>query len=286
VKREPLLERLPRSVFVWTGLLVLFASFALLAGPPVALAYALGLDRDRRVAARLGQAGFRGFLAWCSWVGLARVRGRVPRARARGFVIVSNHESSLDTCLVLAFAPRPTRLVSKAANRRIPIVGLAAWASGILFLPEERALGAGDGAPSVIGEAVSAIESGVSVAFFAEGSRSRGRGVRRFRKGAFEVAVATGAEVLPAVIVGSGEFMPPGGVVPLGPYRITVELLPPRRIEGDPDAFRRALRAEIAARHAAILAEPFHAPTRRERATMPISPPDVESVARTFTTAP
>jgi 1-acyl-sn-glycerol-3-phosphate acyltransferase len=277
VKPEGLLPRLPRSVFVWVSLLGLFASFAVFAAPVVFVLVALGLDPDRRWTTRVGQAGFRGLLTWCTWIGLARVRGERPR---RGtFVVASNHESSLDTCLALAFAPRPTRLVSKAANRRLPIVGPAAWASGVLFLSEEPG--------ALLDEAIRSVQRGVSVAFFAEGSRSRGRGVRRYRKGAFEVAAATGAPVLPVVIVGSGEFMPPGWPGPLGPYRITVEFLPARRVEGDPTAFARALRAEVAARHAAILAEPFHAPTRTERATMPISSPEgVESLERAETTAP
>ncbi|MEZ0227917.1 MAG: lysophospholipid acyltransferase family protein, partial [Planctomycetota bacterium] len=108
----------------------------------------------------------------------------------------------------------------------------------------------------------------------------------RFKKGAFEVAAATGAPVLPLVIVGSGVFMPPGGVVPLGPYRITLEFLPPRRIEGDVDEFRRKLRDEIAARHSAILAEPFHAPTRAEMVNVPTSDPAEESLERTVTRSP
>lgn len=284
MKVESLAERLPRSVYVWLGLLTLFAGFAVFVGPLVALLVALGLDPERRYSTRMGQWGFKGFLTCCACVGLARVRGNVPRSGP--FVVVSNHESGVDTCLVLAFSPRPTRLVSKAANRRLPIVGLAAWASGVLFLPEERTLSASDDAAPIIEEAVRVVRRGVSVAFFPEGSRSRGRGVRRFRKGAFEVAAATGAPVLPMVIVGSGAFMPPGRPGPLGPYRLTVEFLPARRVEGDVDEFRRALRHEVAARHAAILAEPFHAPTRAEIAMIPISEPAAESRARTFTTSP
>ncbi len=293
MKPETFLEKLPRSVYVHLGLLALFAGYAFLFGPFVLLFVLLGFDPERRHTARLGQFGFRGFLTWCVWMTQERVRGHIPKEGSRdsAYVIVSNHESSLDTCLSLAFAPRPARLVSKQSNRRIPIIGLAAWASGILFLPEpaladDREVGTIGDVGATIEEAVRCIERGVSVIFFAEGSRARGKGIRRFKKGAFEVAAATGAPILPMVIVGSGVFMPVGGVVPLGPYRITIEFLAPRRIEGDVDEFRRKLRQEIAARHAEILAEPFHAPTRAEIASVPTSAPAEESLERTVTTSP
>jgi 1-acyl-sn-glycerol-3-phosphate acyltransferase len=273
MRRESFSDKLPRSVFVWYSLLFQFTIWAFVVAPCMAVLVALGLDPERRRSAWIAHQGFRAYLAWATLIGVARLRGPVPKGGP--FIVVSNHESGLDTCLVLAFAPPPVRLVSKAANRRVPIVGLAAWGSGIIFLPEERGLEASGLGP--LEEARRTLERGVSVAFFVEGSRSRGRGVRRFRRGAFELAAATGVPVLPMVIVGSGEFMPPGGPQPLGPYCITAELLAPRRVEGDVDEFRRSLRAEIAARHAAILAEPFHAPTRSERTIVPTGEPLLES---------
>jgi 1-acyl-sn-glycerol-3-phosphate acyltransferase len=277
VKPETRWDKLPRTVYVWTGLLVLFVGFAVLFAPWLLLLHALGLDPARKLAARVTAAGFRGFLVWTTWVGVARVRGF--EGLEGPFVVAANHESNLDICLVMAYSPRPTRLVAKAALRRVPVVGAAVLGSGSIFTEDDPHLttaGVGDDTP-VLDEGIRAIERGCSVAFFPEGTRSRGRGVRRFRKGAFELAAATGAPILPVVIVGSGEFMPAGGVLPLGPFCITVEALSPRRVTGDPDAFRRALRHEIAAAHARILAEPFHAPTRRERSTVPTLPAAVAS---------
>ncbi|HZU99710.1 MAG TPA: lysophospholipid acyltransferase family protein [Planctomycetota bacterium] len=272
MRRETSLEKLPRTVFVWASLLLAFMAFGVFLTPVVLLLALLGLDPERRVSARIARAAFRAYIVWGTVIGKARIRGHVPR---RGpFVVVSNHESGFDTFLVIALSPPPTRIVSKAANRRVPVVGLAAWASAALFLRDERGLETGGLGP--LEEARQLIERGVSVAFFVEGSRSRGRGVRRFRRGAFELAAATGVPVLPIVIAGSGEFMPPG-VGPLGPLRVTMEVLPPRRVLGDVDEFRKALRAEIAARHAAILAEPHHAVTRSERSIVPTEEPALES---------
>jgi 1-acyl-sn-glycerol-3-phosphate acyltransferase len=282
VRRESFLERVPRSAFIWTSLLLFFAAFGLVLGPVLALLGVLGLDRGRALSARMAQDGFRGFLAWCGVVSYPRFRGRIPRGGP--FVVVSNHASGMDTCCVLAFSPKPLRLVAKYGLWEVPLVGFAVWASGAIFLREERAIGSLD-ASSVLEEPIRAIRSGISVAFFPEGTRARGRGIRRFRAGAFEVAAATGAPVLPIVIVGTGEFMPAPGVHPLGPYRVTVEILEPRRVEGDLDAFRRSVRDEVAARHAAILAEPFHAPTRADMTTVPTSPEEQESRERSLTSA-
>ena len=282
MRRESFLERLPRSVYIWTSLLLLFAAFALLLGPVFMVLGLCGLDRGRAFSARAAQMGFHGLLAWCGLVSYPRVRGHVPRGGP--FVVVSNHASGMDTCCVMAFSPKPLRQVAKYGLWEVPLVGLAVWASGAIFLREERAIGSLD-ATSVLEEPIRAIRAGTSVAFFPEGTRARGRGIRRFRAGAFEVAAATGVPVLPIVIVGSGEFMPAPGVHPLGPYRVTVEILAPRRVEGDLDTFRRSLRDEVAARYAAILAEPFHAPTRAEMTKVPTSPEALESRERSLTPA-
>jgi 1-acyl-sn-glycerol-3-phosphate acyltransferase len=269
-RRESVLDKLPRSVHVWLGLLALFTTFAFGIGPFLALYQALGGDPDRRLAATITSWGFRGFLNWTLVTGFPRMRGLEHVRGAGPFVVVANHESDLDVCLVSAFSPRPTRLVSKAANKRVPLVAQAATAAGCLF--------AGGEEHSFLADATGAVRAGVSVAFFPEGTRSRGRGIRRFHKGAFEVAAETGAPILPLVIVGSGVFMPAGGINLLGPFRVTLEALAPRRIEGDRDEFRRALRSEMAAAHARILAEPFHEPSRRERSTIPAASPEaVES---------
>jgi 1-acyl-sn-glycerol-3-phosphate acyltransferase len=251
VIRESALARVPRSLWVWSGLAITFLGFILFWAPQLLLLRALGGDPERTFAAWFAASGLRAFLAWNAGIGRTRVRG-ARRLRGRGpFVVVSNHESYLDSAILMAHLPLPLRLVSKAEIRAIPVLGAVAEVAGVIFAKR----GDEDDAPaSVVADAARAVRGGASVAFFPEGTRSRGRGILRFRKGAFEVARLTGVPVLPVVLVGTGAFMPPGSWL-LGRFDVTLEVLAPRPVEGDDLSFRQGLREEMVRAQGRILAE-------------------------------
>ncbi|MDF1614719.1 lysophospholipid acyltransferase family protein [Desulfurivibrio dismutans] len=70
------------------------------------------------------------------------------------------------------------------------------------------------------------LAAGSSIIVWPEGHRSRTGKMRRFRKGAFQLAVATGRPVVPVCILGSGRVLPPGSLF-FNPGRIKVVILPP-----------------------------------------------------------
>ncbi|MDZ7642325.1 MAG: lysophospholipid acyltransferase family protein [Desulfurivibrio sp.] len=70
------------------------------------------------------------------------------------------------------------------------------------------------------------LAAGSSIIVWPEGHRSRTGKMKRFRKGAFELAVAAGRPVVPVCILGSGRVLPPGYLL-FNPGRIRVVILPP-----------------------------------------------------------
>jgi 1-acyl-sn-glycerol-3-phosphate acyltransferase len=76
---------------------------------------------------------------------------------------------------------------------------------------------------------------GESLAFFPEGTFHDEPGLRRFRGGAFAVAVKTEAPLVPAVIHGSRHALPASRLLPR-PRRLRVQLLEPIATAGQTPA--------------------------------------------------
>jgi 1-acyl-sn-glycerol-3-phosphate acyltransferase len=82
------------------------------------------------------------------------------------------------------------------------------------------------------------------VVVFAEGGLTAGHEEARFKTGAFVLAIDSKAAVVPVAITGAGSVLPKGGLLGVGPGRVTVELLPPIPTDGLTRADRKVLRTE------------------------------------------
>jgi 1-acyl-sn-glycerol-3-phosphate acyltransferase len=76
------------------------------------------------------------------------------------------------------------------------------------------------------------LDSGCSLIIWPEGHRSRTGRMGRFKKGAFQLALATGRQIVPVCIIGSQQILPPGRIL-LSPGRIKIILLPAIEPVGD-----------------------------------------------------
>lgn len=120
-----------------------------------------------------------------------RIEGEHWRRAARGRLIVANHPSFLDAIAILAALP-DANCVVKQRLRHHP-----------LFAPFVRA-GAYLGKPAdpvaVIEQCRHAHERGEPILIFPEGTRTRPGDLPRFRRGAAQIALRAGIEILPATI--------------------------------------------------------------------------------------
>ncbi|WP_394848487.1 1-acyl-sn-glycerol-3-phosphate acyltransferase [Pendulispora brunnea] len=126
-----------------------------------------------------------------------------PDISSKAYVVVANHESEADPFL-LACLPWEMRWVVKEELFKIPVVG---WA---MNLAGEIPLRRGDG-PSVramLTECERAIAVGMSVMIFPEGTLTKNRDHLAFRDGAFDLAIRTGAPVLPVAVSGTDAMLP------------------------------------------------------------------------------
>jgi 1-acyl-sn-glycerol-3-phosphate acyltransferase len=121
----------------------------------------------------------------------------------RGYVVVANHESQADPFL-LSFLPWDMRWVAKQSLFEQPLSGWAMRLGGDIRLRR----GEGDSVRACLAQCEEAIRGGISVMMFPEGSRSEGGALMPFKNGAFDLAIRTGAPILPVALAGTRAMRP------------------------------------------------------------------------------
>ncbi len=115
-------------------------------------------------------------------------------ALKRSCVIVANHQSNLDLFVLGGIVPRRTVSVGKKSLKWIPLFGQAYWLAGNILVDRGSPRSAKQ-AMRVTTEALT--ERDTSIWIFPEGTRSLGRGLQPFKKGAFQMAIAAGVPIVP-----------------------------------------------------------------------------------------
>jgi 1-acyl-sn-glycerol-3-phosphate acyltransferase len=193
----------PRPVAVLWGCYcaLCFTLLSLVAVVPVLLAPTLGL---RRAGARWAARSFFRI------AGLpVSVRG-LERLPPGACVVVANHSSYVDGPLLFAALPPRFGFVIKKEVATIPFAGFLLHRLGHEFVDRfNRHQGAKD-----TRRLLRAAERGDALTFFPEGTFDVERGIRRFQPGAFVTAVRSGLPVVPVVIRGARDVLPPHALLP------------------------------------------------------------------------
>jgi 1-acyl-sn-glycerol-3-phosphate acyltransferase len=166
--------------------LVLLLIVSLLAGLAVGLARLLLLPFGRRAFGLSLRWATRVQQVWAKLLMLVlgvRVR-RPPGRPPSGCMIASNHLGYIDVPVLASVLP--CRLVSKAEVRQWPLMGVLAQLAHVLFLDRGRKREV-----LAVGTAIrETLEAGVTVAFFPEGTSTRGERVAPFHPGLLEPAAS------------------------------------------------------------------------------------------------
>jgi 1-acyl-sn-glycerol-3-phosphate acyltransferase len=134
------------------------------------------------------------------------IRGRT----ARHVLLVSNHASYLDPFVLVAALPFDFLFVVKREAASWPIIGALIRKCGYLTVSRTDASQAASDSQSI----VRALENGLPVQVFPEGTFTRATGLRPFHLGAFKVAVETGCPILPVTLRGVRDVLRDGTWLP------------------------------------------------------------------------
>jgi 1-acyl-sn-glycerol-3-phosphate acyltransferase len=141
------------------------------------------------------------------------------------YIFLSNHISNLDPPILLPLIPGMTSVFLKRSLMKIPLLGKAMEMGK--FVPVSRANSREDAQRSVEA-AADALNSGLHITVFPEGTRSPDGRLLPFKKGAFFLAEGTGAPIIPVVISGTERMMPKGSPR-ITPGEAYIRFLPPIR---------------------------------------------------------
>ncbi|MBU0480814.1 MAG: 1-acyl-sn-glycerol-3-phosphate acyltransferase [Proteobacteria bacterium] len=130
-------------------------------------------------------------------------------------IFVPNHCSSVDPYL-FGMLPLDNAFVTSWPFR-IPLYNFFMHLSGYI--------NSNKGWKHVLERGSELLGSGCSLIIWPEGHRSRDGKLRRFKNGAFQLALSTGRPVVPVCVIGSRQMLPPGSRF-LTPARIRMILLP------------------------------------------------------------
>ena len=182
------------------------------------------VTRQRRLPLRMAARCWAPGLLWGSGAKLV-VRGVDRVDWTRPHVVVANHQSMMDICVLFRAIPVPLQFLLKQELSRLPLVGAYAKAMGMIFVERSSAREA----TKRMREAAQLVKAGATLCVFPEGTRSQDGEVLPFKSGAFQIALDSGADVVPVAIEGSGKVLSLGGLFRVRPGTITVTIGTPLR---------------------------------------------------------
>jgi 1-acyl-sn-glycerol-3-phosphate acyltransferase len=134
-----------------------------------------------------------------------RVAGTEKLSPQATYVFCANHQSHMDTPILIAAVPFHFRFTAKKELFRIPFLGWHLRRSG--HVPVDR--GNPHAALRAIRDARGKLCAGVSLAFFPEGGTSLDGSIKPFKAGGFLLATQAGAFIVPVTIRGSRDVLAP-----------------------------------------------------------------------------
>jgi 1-acyl-sn-glycerol-3-phosphate acyltransferase len=137
---------------------------------------------------------------------------------ARTSIFICNHVNLFDPFVIYSAIPQFVRGFELESHFRIPIYGWLMGRFGNVPVPD---MPSREGLEIMTERAKKALDSGISLIAFAEGSRTRDGHVQEFKKGTFSMAQKFGVPIVPMSIVGSFQFFRTGRWM-LHPAKITV----------------------------------------------------------------
>jgi len=134
------------------------------------------------------------------------IRGLPSIDRQKTYIFVPNHLSFFDIFSLLAYLTVDFKFILKKELMRIPVLGWSIKRAGYISINRSSPAKA----RRTFKRAVDRIKSGTSLVMFAEGTRGYDGHLQPLKRGAFQLAVASGVPVVPVAIKGTKEIMPKG----------------------------------------------------------------------------
>jgi 1-acyl-sn-glycerol-3-phosphate acyltransferase len=235
-----------RSVVLWIASILHFF-------PACSLLVLLGIFVDPRKNDRPQRILFRNVLRVAgAGFEVRRAPGFDP---TRASIFVCNHVNLFDAFVIYSAIPQFVRGWELESHFKVPAYGWMMKRFGNIPVPNSASL---SDLKKLIQRTRAALDDGVSIIVFAEGSRTQDGRVGSFRRGVFNLLPQLGHPIVPMSIVGSFQFKRKGSWL-LRPSKIVVHLHDTIETTG----LSKQDAAELRERVHRIVAAPVHEPLDR-----------------------
>jgi 1-acyl-sn-glycerol-3-phosphate acyltransferase len=201
----------------------------------------LWIIRRREALYPLAQWGARTWLRACG--ARIKVTGTEDLDPDQQYVFVSNHRSYLDTAALFCYTGRRVGIVAKKELLKVPVLGQGMSFVNVIAIDRSNP----EQSRRSMERAKDVMRQGYSFGVFAEGTRAMLGELLPFKKGAFHLAVQTGAAIVPVAIRNTDRMMGKRTGVA---YPGTIEM-----ILGEPISTSGGEIAELLAKTRAVIAE-------------------------------
>jgi len=189
-----------RSLFLWAFFGILNTLFWILFGILLTLVLA-----PSRVIHLYCAVPWAKIILWGARIKV-HTRGLANIDRQKAYILIPNHLSFFDIFSLLAALPVDFRFILKKELIRIPILGWSMKRAGYISIDRSSPAKA----RRTFKQAVDRIRGGTSLVMFAEGTRGYDGHLQPLKRGAFQLAMASGVPVVPVAITGTRDIMPKG----------------------------------------------------------------------------
>ncbi|XP_068025330.1 1-acyl-sn-glycerol-3-phosphate acyltransferase alpha-like [Melanerpes formicivorus] len=131
------------------------------------------------------------------------VKGKENLRSKKPFVLVLNHQTSLDIMVMMDILPSRCVPIAKKEILYMGTFGLACWLSGVIFIDRKRRE---ESITTLTQVADSLHKENFRVLIFPEGTRNHSGSLLPFKRGAFQLAVKAQVPVIPVVISSYCDF--------------------------------------------------------------------------------
>jgi len=205
-----------------------------------------GPDAPLHVAGRLWGPGVL-------WICGARfvVEGGEAVDWKKPHLFLMNHQSMLDIPAAFGAIRSPVRFMAKRMLGSVPVLGWYMKATRMILVNREK----GSEAVAAIRIAAERLQQGACILIYPEGTRSRDGRLLPFKRGPFELAIASQVDIVPLAIHGAADVLPRGSASPRrGTIRVRIGAPIPTKglVRADREALMDRVRDEIEALHLSV----------------------------------
>jgi 1-acyl-sn-glycerol-3-phosphate acyltransferase len=166
---------------------------------------------------------------WLALVGCPlKVKGKENFAKNTAYIVTCNHNSLMDVPLSCPFIPGANKTIAKTSFAKIPLFGWF-YRKGSVLVDRNSEISR----RKSFEEMKKVLSLGMHMSIYPEGTRNRtNEPLKKFYDGAFKLAIATNAAVIPSVIFNTAKALPVHKSFYFIPHKLQIHFLEPVLVDG------------------------------------------------------